>query len=98
LLASFITGLGMGSILPTILTMVVNLVEPEKRGVANSTFFTLVDVGVSVGTLSLGLLANYTSVATMYYISALIILIPLLYFWRVVLPSYQQKMLNNKVP
>jgi MFS family permease len=96
LLASFVTGLGMGSILPTVLTMVVNLVEPEKRGVANSTFFTLVDVGISVGTFGLGLVANFTSVATMYYVSALIILIPLIYFWQIVLPDYEQKMLEIK--
>ncbi|MCU0448110.1 MAG: MFS transporter [Microscillaceae bacterium] len=90
--AAFVAGLGMGAILPTALTMVVNLVEPERRGVANSTFFTLVDIGVSIGTLGLGIVANYTSVTTMYYISGAIILIPLGYFWQIVLPDYHDKM------
>ncbi|HAI77101.1 MAG TPA: MFS transporter [Microscillaceae bacterium] len=92
MVASAITGVGMGTILPTTLTMVVNLVEPEKRGVANSTFFSAVDIGVGLGSILLGKLADIVSIATMFYFCALVIFIPLALFFLLVLPDYQKKL------
>ena len=68
LLASLIAGMGMGVIMPTVITMVVNIVEPHRRGVANSTFFSAVDIGVGIGTILLGKLADMTSVRMMYFL------------------------------
>lgn len=91
LLASWTAGVGMGIILPTILTMMVNLVEPERRGVANSTFFSAVDIGVTAGTIGLGILAQATTIRAMYYACGACIVLPLVIFYIYILPDYQQK-------
>ncbi len=91
-IASLTAGIGMGVILPTTITMVVNLVEPERRGVANSTFFSAVDIGVGLGTILLGMIASATSVTFMYYVCGGIVAIPLLLFFTFVLKDYNQKL------
>jgi MFS family permease len=96
LLGAFIAGIGMGSILPTTLTMVVNLVEPERRGVANSTFFSMVDIGVSCGTMLLGWVASISSISIMFYLCAGLIVLPLILFFSYVLNDYQTKVLQNQ--
>ncbi|NJO03136.1 MAG: MFS transporter, partial [Bacteroidia bacterium] len=68
LLASLACGIGMGIIMPTGITMVVNITEPTRRGIANSTFFSAVDVGLGLGTIALGLVAEFASVRMMYYV------------------------------
>ena len=92
LLASLISGIGMGIIMPTVITMVVNIVEPHRRGVANSTFFSAVDIGVGLGTILLGKLADLTSVRMMYFYCAFLILIPLGLFFFFVLKDYHHKL------
>lgn len=96
LTASFICGVGMGVIMPTTLTMVVNLIAPERRGVGNSTFFSSVDLGVGVGSILLGILAEMTSIRVMYYVSAGIIFLPLLLFLFYVLADYEKKLKEIK--
>lgn len=90
--ASMISGVGMGTILPTTITMVVNLVEPSRRGVANSTFFSAVDIGVAFGSVVFGAIADISSLQTMYLIGAGTIVFPLLYFYFFVLGDYERKM------
>ncbi|MDX2302624.1 MAG: MFS transporter [Microscillaceae bacterium] len=96
LLASLISGIGMGVIMPTVITMVVNMVEPQRRGVANSTFFSAVDIGVGVGTVLLGRLADLTSVRMMYYYCAGLMIVPLILFFFYVLKDYQQKLASAR--
>ncbi|NJL12399.1 MAG: MFS transporter [Microscillaceae bacterium] len=91
LMASFVCGTGMGVILPTVITMVVNMVEPSRRGVANSTFFSAVDIGVGLGTILLGMVAEAFSITTMYYLCSALIALPLVYFFAFVQQDYQRK-------
>lgn len=90
--ASFITGCGVGVILPTTITMVVNLVPPNRRGVANSTFFSAVDIGVGLGTILIGMIAEATSLSFAYYMCAAVVIVPAVYFFSFVLKDYQNKM------
>lgn len=66
LVAAALMGLGFGSVQPTALTMVANLVPPHQRGVATATFFSALDVGVGVGSILLGWVASVTSLRAMY--------------------------------
>lgn len=91
LIASFVCGAGMGVILPTVITMVVNMVEPSRRGVANSTFFSAVDIGVGLGTILLGMVAEAFSITAMYYLCGALIALPLVYFFAFVQQDYQRK-------
>lgn len=91
-------GIGMGALLPTIITMIVNLVPPHRRGVANATFFSAVDIGVGVGTILLGYIAQFSSVRIMYFSCALIILLSLALFFRMVLGDYLKKFAQMNEP
>ncbi len=91
IIASFVTGCGVGVILPTTITMVVNLVEPTRRGVANSTFFSAVDIGVGVGTILIGMLAEATSLSFAYYTCAAVVVIPALHFFGFALKDYHKR-------
>lgn len=91
LLASFLIGLGNGTIMPTLQTMVINMVEPEKRGVASSTFFAFMDIGIGGGSIFLGWLTSIVTLKTMFLISGIFILLPFLLFLTFVLHDYEKK-------
>lgn len=91
LFAAFITGVGNGIVMPTINTMVINMVPAYRRGVANATFFSSIDIGIGAGAILLGYLADYTSLSQMYLICALLMIIPMIYFYTFVLKDYQEK-------
>ncbi len=93
--AAVLMGVGNGNIWPTLQTMVINIVEPQRRGVANSTYFSAIDLGIGLGSIVMGWLAQGTSIGTMYLISALILLIPLVYLFLYVIKDYNQKLVRN---
>ena len=60
-------GLGFGLVQFTLLILAVNNVPPEKKGSANATYYTAVDLGIAVGSLSWGFVAGL-GYKTMYYL------------------------------
>ena len=90
--AAVITGLGNGLIMPVMQTMVINMVPPERRGVANSTLFSAIDFGFGVASYMLGVIAEYSSMKIMFIIDAFILIIPGLYFFLYVLKYYQNNL------
>ncbi len=95
LFAATVMGTGNGMVWPTTQTMVINMVEPERRGVANSTYFSALDLGIGTGSILLGLLANRTTIGTMYFVSGLILIIPLVYFFVYMLKDYNEKIVRG---
>lgn len=90
--AAVVMGLGYEVVWPTLQTMVINMVEPQRRGVANSTLFSALDLGIGGGSVLLGWRASVTSLGTMFFVSELITVLPLLYFLLHVLQDYKTKM------
>jgi MFS family permease len=88
LISGIITGLGNGVILPTIQTMIMNIVEPERRGVANSTFFSSIDLGISIGSVMLGYIATWTSLSQMFVFCGILLIFPMMYFYLIVMKDY----------
>lgn len=97
LAAAVIIGAGNGMVWPSIQTMVINMVKPQRRGVANSTYFSALDLGIGLGSIFLGWLANRTSIGTMYFVSALILFVPLAYFSLYALKDYNAKVDRGEV-
>lgn len=58
-IAALLIGLGYGIASPTYQTMFVNLATSDKRGTANSTFFTFYDLGIGLGMVLSGFLATF---------------------------------------
>ena len=88
LLACFITGVGNGLIMPTILTMTANLVDPSRRGVANSTIYSATDMGIGLGSILLGYIAKIVGIGNMFLLTGLLLILPLAYFFSVAFKHY----------
>lgn len=73
LIAAACYGLGTGTLFPSLQTWMVNLVTPERRGIANATFYNSLDTGVGGGAILLGLVAEKSGYASIYFISAAVI-------------------------
>lgn len=70
-LAGVLGGLGIGTAMGTYQAMAVASVEPWRRGVATSTYMTAFDMGIAVGSLFGGVIADFSSYTIMYFAVAL---------------------------
>lgn len=71
LLAGVLYGVGFGGMMPSLQALAVKDVVPARRGAANSTFFSAFDLGIGLGAVMWGVVAQATSYAVMYQLSAI---------------------------
>jgi MFS family permease len=71
LLASLFYGLGYGAAHPSLQAWAINRSPENRKGAANGTFLSSLDLGYAVGAVVLGLIATHTNYAMMYRISVL---------------------------
>ncbi len=90
MISGFFIGVGFGVIFPTLQTMANNVVSPARRGAANSTFLTGLDLGVGIGSVLTGIFSEPRGLAWTYNAAALLAIGGLLYFLVVSLPHYQK--------
>ncbi len=95
-LSAIIIGFGNGVIFPTFSSMINNIADPERRGSANSTLYTAVDLGMGLGMISAGLIAQHFSISAIFFINGIICLAGLLFFRKVVLGFYENKLITEK--
>jgi len=88
---AFIIGISCGMFFPTIQTMVVGIAEHHQRGTATSTFFTAFDVGVGLGMLLGGIIAEWQSLSFAFIIGAIANLLALAYYLRFTYPKYKKR-------
>ena len=69
--AGVFAGLGLGTAMGSFQSMAVASVEPWRRGVATSTYFTAFDIGIAIGSLVGGTLVEALGFTAMYFIIAL---------------------------
>ncbi|MBG9586496.1 MFS transporter [Cytobacillus firmus] len=81
LLSGAVIGLGYGTIVPSLQTVAIKQADPAKRGLATSTFFTLFDTGIGLGSYILGILAVKTGFASLYFMLAGVALFGLLIYY-----------------
>ena len=70
-LAAFVIGLGNGHMFPAFNNMFVNLAPPERRGTANATLLTMWDLGMGLGTVCGGALADAYGYTAAFALSAI---------------------------
>ncbi len=68
--AGVLGGLGIGTAMGTYQTMAVASVEPQRHGVATSTYMTLFDIGIAIGALIGGVVADMAGYRIMYFVVA----------------------------
>ena len=69
LLSGLFYGFGFGALFPALQAWVIDLVEPERRGVATATYYNAFDIGIGSGSILLGAVAAVTNYSTMYLLS-----------------------------
>lgn len=90
MMAGMILGFGNGIIMPTVQTMAMNMVPIERRGAANATFFSSVDLGIGAGSIALGYVAESYGISMMFFICGIIILFPLMFYFLFVRKHYHK--------
>ncbi len=88
--AAIILGVGNGVIFPTFQTMVNNLADSNRRGAANSTLYTALDIGMGLGMIIVGFISQHTSIRTAFFVSSALCMMGLAYFLLIGLRHYQK--------
>ena len=66
LLSAVLLGYSFGAIQPSLQTMAMHAVAPERRGAASSTFFVAFDFGIALGGFLAGVLVKWMGYDTMF--------------------------------
>lgn len=73
-------GIGFGSAQPALQAATLNLVSSDKKGVANASFFTAMDLGIGLGSILLGVISQLFGYPFLFAACAVSGLIALLVF------------------
>ena len=74
LIASLFYGLGYGAAHPSLQAWAINRSPANRKGAANGTFLSSLDLGYAVGAVLLGFIATHTNYAMMYRFSVLFLI------------------------
>ncbi len=81
LLVGVVYGLGFGTVQPILNALVISLSPPERRGAANATFAVAMDLGIGLGAVTLGFLAQKMGYEYMYGCSSIFALLALVMYF-----------------
>ena len=89
-LISLLLGIGFGTMFPAYNTLFVNLAPNSQRGTATSTYLTSWDVGLGIGMLAGGYIAEISSFDKAYLFGACLTIVSTFYFHLKVSPHYHK--------
>lgn len=87
-------GVGFGIMFPAYNTLFVNLAPNSQRGTATSTYLTSWDVGIGIGMLTGGYIAEVSTFDKAYLFGACLTIVSMLYFNGKVTPNYHKNKLR----
>lgn len=91
---ALLLGVGFGIMFPAYNTLFVNLAPNSQRGTATSTYLTSWDVGIGIGMLTGGYIAEVSTFDKAYLFGACLIIVSMLYFNGKVAPNYHKNKLR----
>lgn len=91
---AFLLGVGFGTMFPAYNTLFVNLAPNSQRGTATSTYLTSWDVGIGIGMLAGGYIAEVSTFDKAYLFGACLTIVSALYFNGKVAPHYHKNKLR----
>ena len=91
---ALLIGIGFGIMFPAFNTLFVNLAPNSQRGTATSTYLTSWDVGIGIGMLAGGYIAEISTFDKAYLVGACLTVVSTLYFKSKVTPHYHQNKLR----
>lgn len=92
--AAFIFGLGYGTMCSAFQAMFINLAPHSRRGTANSSYFTSWDLGIGLGVLAGGYIAECTDYATAYRLALCVSAVGLVLFVCVIRGHFERNKLR----
>jgi MFS family permease len=95
MISAFFIGIGFGIIFPSFQTLFISLAPHNKRGTANATYLTSFDIGVGIGMLVAGLVAESFNLSIAFLIGSGLMLIALLIYIKITKGYYQKNRLEN---
>ena len=87
---SLFLGIGFGIMFPAYNTLFVNLAPNNQRGTATSTYLTSWDVGIGIGMVVGGYIAEISTFKMAYMSGAILTVISLFYFYGKVSPHFHR--------
>jgi len=78
MISAALIGMGFGTSQPATMALTVDLVSPDERGMAVSTYFLGFDSGISAGSFVMGAIATTSGFGTAWVASAVFVLLGLL--------------------
>lgn len=91
---ALLLGVGFGIMFPAYNTSFVNLAPNSQRGTATSTYLTSWDVGIGIGMLTGGYIAEVSTFDKAYLFGACLTIVSMLYFNGKVAPNYHKNKLR----
>ncbi|WP_018768132.1 MFS transporter [Bacillus sp. 105MF] len=79
-ITAILYGIGFGSAQPALQVAMIRLASPEKRGIANATFFTAFDLGIGLGSILLGFVSQLMGYQMLFIVCAVSGFVSLLIF------------------
>jgi predicted MFS family arabinose efflux permease len=77
-IAGALFGVGFGSLIPTLQSWTLSTTPANRRGVANGMFFSSIDLGIGLGGLVFGILAQYLELGILFQISSVFLLVAII--------------------
>ena len=87
---SLLLGIGFGTMFPAYNTLFVNLAPNSQRGTATSTYLTSWDVGIGIGMVVGGYIAEVSTFKIAYLAGAILTVFSLFYFYWKVTPHFHR--------
>lgn len=90
----FLLGIGFGTMFPAMNTLYINLAPNSLRATATSTYLTAWDVGIGIGIVGSGIIAQHFTFYMVYLTGSALCLISLVFFVLKVTPHYNKNKLR----
>ena len=87
-------GTGFGVMFPAMNSLYINLAPNNQRATATSTYLTAWDVGIGIGIVSSGIIAQHFTFYMVYLTGAALCTLSLLFFVHRVTPHYNRNKLR----
>lgn len=89
-LSAVFMGIGYGSVFPCLQTVAIQSVEKPRMGHAISTFFTLFDIGLAVGSVVMGVLIAWMGFQATYLFCAAMVIVTLVVYHQTVAIKFKR--------
>lgn len=88
-------GIGLGIMFPAMNSLYINLAHNNQRATATSTYLTAWDVGIGIGIVSSGIIAQHFTFYMVYLTGAILCILSLIFFVHKVTPHYNRNKLTR---